>query len=81
MKGTWKIHYLGFGVRTIRDADLNDVIWKLGAEYGGTVYNAAKKSGIITIDEDSNTVDEDSNTVVVRPTIQELVDKAIIELL
>ncbi len=74
MKGTWKIHYLGFGVRTLRDADLNDVIWKLGAEYGGTVYNAAKKSGIITIDEDSN-------TVVVRPTIQELVDKAIIELL
>jgi hypothetical protein len=74
MKGTWKIHYLGFGVRTLKDSTLNDVIWSLGAQYGGTVYNKAFKSGIITIDEDHN-------TIVVRPTIQELVDKAIIELL
>ena len=65
MKGTWKIHYLGFGVRTLKDATLNDAVWKLGAEYGGIVYNEAIKNKIITIDEVNN-------TIVVRPTIYEL---------
>ncbi len=73
--GTVKIHYLGFGVQELHtSATLNDAIWHLGAKYGGIVYNEAIKNKIITIDEVNN-------TIVVRPTIQELVDKAIIELL
>ena len=74
MEKDYKIHYLGFGVRTLKDTELIDVIWHLGAQYGGTVYNKAFRDGIITIDEVSK-------TVVIRPTIQELVDKAIVELL
>ena len=74
MEKDYKIHYLGFGVRTFKDTELIDVIWHLGAQYGGTVYNKAIADGIISIDEVSR-------TVVIRPTIQELVDKAIIELL
>ena len=74
MEKDYKIHYLGFGVRTLKDTELIDVIWHLGAQYGGTVYNKAFADGIISIDEVSR-------TVVIRPTIQELVDKAIIELL
>jgi hypothetical protein len=70
----YTIHYLGFGVRTLKDTDLIDVIWHLGAQYGGSVYNTAFASGIITIDEVNR-------AVVIRPTIQELVDKSIQELL
>jgi hypothetical protein len=74
MENNYKIHYMGFGVRTLKDTELIDVIWHLGAQYGGTVYNKAIAAGIITIDEISR-------TVVIRPTIHELSDKAISELL
>ena len=74
MENNYKIHYMGFGVRTLKDTELIDVIWHLGAQYGGTVYNAAIAAGIITIDEISR-------VVVIRPAIHELSDKAISELL
>ena len=70
----YTIHYLGSETQRFANTELIDIIWHLGAKYGGTVYNAAIAAGIITIDEVSR-------TVVIRPTIHELSDKAISELL
>lgn len=68
---TVKIHYLGFGVQELpTGSTIMDAVWHLGAKYGGTVYNAAFRDGIIRIDEVNR-------VVVVRPTINEYIDKAI----
>lgn len=70
----YTIHYLGSETQRFANTELIDIIWHLGAKYGGTVYNKAIRDGIISIDEVNR-------VVVVRPTIHEYVDKAIVELL
>ena len=61
----YTIHYLGKATQRFHNTELIDIIWHLGAKYGGTVYNAAKASGLITIDEVNR-------VVVVRPGIDQI---------
>ena len=64
-KQNYSIHYLGSHYQEFPNTDLIDIVWHLGAKYGGKVYNEAVKAGAITIDE-SNRV------VVVRPYIDHI---------
>jgi hypothetical protein len=70
----YTIHYLGKATQRFHNTELIDIVWHLGAQYGGSVYNKAIADSVITIDEVNR-------VVVIRPTIQELVDKSIQELL
>ena len=63
---TYTIHYLGSETQRFANTELIDIIWHLGAKYGGKVYNEAVKAGAITIDE-ANRV------VVVRPYINHII--------
>lgn len=47
------------------ETELDVIIWHLGAKYGGVVYNAAKRSGLISIDMENK-------IVRVKPGIAEL---------
>ena len=64
-KQKYMIHYIGSHIQEFPNTDLIDIVWHLGAKYGGRVYNEAVKAGAITIDE-SNRV------VVVRPYINHI---------
>jgi hypothetical protein len=64
-KQKYMIHYIGSHIEEFPNTDLIDIVWHLGAKYGGRVYNEAVKAGAITIDE-SNRV------VVVRPYINHI---------
>ena len=64
-KQKYMIHYIGSHIQEFPNTDLIDIVWHLGAKYGGKVYNEAVKAGAITIDE-SNRV------VVVRPYINHI---------
>ena len=56
---TIKIHYLGFSVQTMPEGTtIEDVVLHLGAKFGGTIYNEARKRRLITFHK---------NTIVVRP--------------
>ena len=74
MNNTYTIHYIGKNSQDFPNTELIDIIWHLGAKFGGTVFNQAKSAGIISIDEVNR-------VVVVRPGIQDIIDKSIIELL
>ena len=64
---TYTIHYLGSETQRFANTELIDIIWHLGAKYGGTVYNAAKAAGLISIDEVNR-------VVVVRPGIDQIAE-------
>jgi hypothetical protein len=66
-KQNYSIHYLGSHYQEFPNTDLIDIVWHLGAKYGGIVYNEAIKTGAVTIDE-ANRV------VVVKPYINHIVD-------
>jgi hypothetical protein len=66
-KKNYSIHYIGSHIQEFSNTDLIDIVWHLGAKYGGRVYNEAIKTGTVTIDE-ANRV------VIVRPYINQIVD-------
>ena len=65
-KQKYMVHYLGSHIQEFPNTDLIDIVWHLGAKYGGRVYNEAVKAGAITIDK-ANRV------VVVRPYINHII--------
>ena len=65
-KQNYSIHYIGSHYQEFPNTDLIDIVWHLGAKYGGKVYNESIKAGTITIDE-ANRV------VVVRPYINHII--------
>ena len=67
MANNYSIHYLGSDIQHFENTNLIDIVWHLGAKYGGRVYNEAIKAGAITIDE-ANRV------VVVRPYINHIAE-------
>jgi len=66
MTSSWKIHYLGTGIQEFPNSTLEDLIWNLGAKYGGLKYNLAiRNRSIVIIEEDK--------TILIKPSINELV--------
>jgi len=67
MANNYSIHYLGSDIQHFENTNLIDIVWHLGAKYGGRVYNEAIKAGAITIDENNR-------VVVVRPYINHIAE-------
>lgn len=66
-KQNYSIHYIGSHLEEFPNTDLIDIVWHLGAKYGGRVYNESIRAGAISIDE-SNRV------VLVRPYINRIAE-------
>ena len=69
MTSSWKIHYLGTGIQEFPNSTLEDLIWNLGAKYGGLKYNLAYGTGSIIINEEDK-------TILIKPSINDLVVKS-----
>ena len=65
----WKIHYLGTTVQEFPNSTLMDLIWHLGAKYGGLKYNLACGTGSIVINEEDK-------SILIKPSINDLVVKS-----
>ena len=64
-KQNYSIHYIGSHYQEFPNTDLIDIVWHLGAKYGGIVYNESIRAGAISIDEINR-------VVLVRPYIDRI---------
>jgi hypothetical protein len=64
-KQNYSIHYIGSHYQEFPNTDLIDIVWHLGAKYGGIVYNESIRAGAISIDENNR-------VVLVRPYIDRI---------